>query len=90
MPVLEARLDSSPLDLTWDGGADLSLARADLPDPERVGRRLYLRCELPVGVLPANAFPEPLLEQAPKAMTIASSAASVRKGPSTMPLYHSD
>jgi hypothetical protein len=60
VPVLEARLDGSRLDLTWDGGADLSLARADLPDPERVGRRLYLRCELPVGVLPANAFPEPL------------------------------
>jgi hypothetical protein len=58
---VDARLDGEPLELTWENGAaHLDVAHAELPRPERASRRLLLRCELPVGVLPANAFPEPL------------------------------
>jgi hypothetical protein len=60
VPFLAARLDGDPLAVTWEDDANGTRALVDLPHAEQAGRRLYLRCELPVGVPPANAFPEPL------------------------------
>jgi hypothetical protein len=49
-------LAAEPLVLEWNG----EVTECELTHPEKVDRTLHLECELPLGMLPGNAFPEPL------------------------------